>query len=385
MIFQIIDDKVNCPAIFYDGIIEFEPNLSKLNLTKTWKYELLLEEFYKEVNFAYLYSQKSLFESCPENSKEEWNNVVKRLNAFYKSFKEARIKLNDVCFFELVPEKFLKEYCSVKNDIVEYVLEHHSRPENYQFLLELSKLIEEIKNKSLKINRTNIKLNNSKNIHYNIFGTKTGRLVNNGGFPILTLKKELRSIIEPHNDFFIEFDFNAFEARVMLSLSDNDQPLEDIHEWNLKNCFKNVTNRDQAKINFFSWLYDEEKRNSILEKYYNKNYVINKYWNKEKKIIFNIFKRRIEHVDFHHALSYIIQSTSNDLFLRQVLKVNEFLRINNLKSRIAFIIHDSLVIDYRQDEIKYLKKIIHIFKQTQFGEYNINIKKGFNYGEMNGL
>ena len=39
---------------------------------------------------------------------------------------------------------------------------------------------------------------------YSIFGTKTGRLINiPGSFPILTMDKDFRKIVEPTNDWFV--------------------------------------------------------------------------------------------------------------------------------------------------------------------------------------
>ena len=55
---------------------------------------------------------------------------------------------------------------------------------------------------------------------YSLFGSKTGRLtLEKDSLPILNLKKEYRAAIKPNNDFFIELDYNAAEARVVLAFS----------------------------------------------------------------------------------------------------------------------------------------------------------------------
>ena len=88
--------------------------------------------------------------------------------------------------------------------------------------------------------------------YYNQFGTVTGRLtVTSNSFPIMNLDKSFRSILKPNNDLFVEFDYNAAELRTILSLSDQQQPEEDIHQWNIKKVFKQDMTRDEAKRKIF--------------------------------------------------------------------------------------------------------------------------------------
>ena len=56
---------------------------------------------------------------------------------------------------------------------------------------------------------------------YDLFGSKTGRLSLSGNsLPLMNMKKEYRACVKPNNDFFIELDYNAAEARVVLALLD---------------------------------------------------------------------------------------------------------------------------------------------------------------------
>ena len=92
-----------------------------------------------------------------------------------------------------------------------------------------------------------IKYANS-NIIYNPWGTVTGRLSTKpDSFPILTLNRQLRSVIKPNNDLFVEFDYNAAEVRVLLALLGEDQPEGDLHDWIVKNIFDDKCPREKAK------------------------------------------------------------------------------------------------------------------------------------------
>jgi len=80
------------------------------------------------------------------------------------------------------------------------------------------------------------------------------------------------------------------------------------------------------------------------------------------------------------ALNYIIQSTSSDLFLRQMIKVDKMLE--GKKSFIAFSVHDSLVMDFAEEDIHLLEPIIEEFSDTPLGKYLTNVSMGKNYGNM---
>ena len=114
-------------------------------------------------------------------------------------------------------------------------------------------------------------LNKQNYIDYNLFGTVTGRLTTKPhSFPILTMRKELRRLIKPHNDWFLSLDYNGAEVRTLLALSGRPQPTEDIHSWNLKNVLERADiPREEAKTIFFAWLYNPESK-AINTEYYDR-------------------------------------------------------------------------------------------------------------------
>ena len=277
--FQTLDDKGECIGIYKDGNLYFE-NLPE-GLGRTWKYAEYLEE--SGIEYAsVLCGNRSLSDACPNSLIDEWTAVEDKLKAYYRSFVLAKVSMDENCFFDLVPKPFLLEYCEIRNKITQYVFENYEMPQNYDFMVDLTKVLVCIQHQKLNIDVSCL----SNNAHlpkyrqamkkyiqidpycrYNINGTKTGRLTTQkNSFPVMTMDKDFRSIVKPQNDWFIELDFNAAELRTLMALGGSETPLEDIHSWNMHNLFNAGTTREEAKQKFFSWLYDENKTNPKMSK-----------------------------------------------------------------------------------------------------------------------
>ena len=393
MLFQTLDDKSECVGYFANGeLLSGDPPEA---MTRTWNYSAHLKD--RDVEYAKLYcGGDSLDEACPDHLRDRWGRINEKLKAHLRSFEEAKISLSDHCFFDLVPRRFLLEFCDIKNQISEHVFETRHRPENYDFLVSLTKLVEEIKQNRLRINSSAIKERMvefrarqfarklSKVEHackYNVFGTKTGRLTTEkDSFPILTMDKDYRNVLSPTNDWFVELDFNAAELRALLALLGEDQPHEDMHEWNLKNVYQGIGTREKAKKRIFAWLYNQESEDHLANRTYNRELIKKKYWNGSHVV--NPFGRLIEADEFH-AVNYLVQSTTSDIFLRQALEVNKLLE--GRKSFISFMIHDSLVIDFSEEDRGLISSIHKIFSRTRFGDFLATVKAGKNFGEMKEL
>tara|TARA_R110002060_G_scaffold41873_4_gene53403 strand:+ start:57 stop:866 length:810 start_codon:yes stop_codon:yes gene_type:complete len=226
-------------------------------------------------------------------------------------------------------------------------------------------------------------------VRYNQFGTKTGRLTTTQGtFPILTLNKCFRAAILPRNDFFVELDFNGAEVRTLLGLLGRPQPPDDVHTFHLNHIFKSLSDRDAAKVAFFAWLYgakasasQEEARE--LGKFYDKESLLRKYWKDE--VITTPFKKVIKGVSAHHALNYLVQSTAAELTLKQALKMDYLLRNSSTGSHLAFIIHDSVVLDMKKEDEHLLNSLVSLMQSTNFGIFKINASKGTTLGDMRTL
>tara|TARA_R110002094_G_scaffold71246_1_gene79814 strand:+ start:95 stop:688 length:594 start_codon:yes stop_codon:yes gene_type:complete len=192
------------------------------------------------------------------------------------------------------------------------------------------------------------------------------------------MNKEFRSVVKPTNSHFLELDFNAAEIRTLLALAGAKQPLEDIHAWNLaQGMGEGVKTREDAKKAFFSWLYDEKKKNEKLEQIYKRSDVINDHFKGGQ--VTTPFGNTMP-ADRHHSLSYLIQGTTAEMVLRQAIKIDEFLK--EYKSFISFTVHDSIIVDISKDEINLVPKLIEMFADTELGLFRVNASFGADFGNL---
>ena len=391
MFFQPLDTKKECAGIYVDGQIHSDDIPE--GLSATWKYSSHLD--LPAVEYANIYcAGQSMSEVVPENKKEQWETLNGKLKAYMRACTTAKVDLEENCFFNIVPEAFLLQYCEVRNSITKYIIENREKPANYDFLLSLIKLLAKIKEQQLNLDLAPLSklaalprarilykrlLKKSKHyIEYDPFKSKTGRLTTTKtSFPILTLDKNYRTILKPHNDFFVELDFNAAELRTLLALSGKKQPEIDIHDWNVKNVYRNGITREAAKKRIFAWLYNPNSKDFLSSREYDREEVLKKYYNDGK--ITTEYGRKIS-TDDHHALNYVIQSTTSDLFLKRAVAVDKILC--DRKSSLAFLLHDSLVIDFAKSDTDLLDDIISTFAETDLGRFVTNISVGYDYGNM---
>ena len=394
MVFQTLDDKNECVGIYAEGKLSFDDLPD--GLTACWAPVPYLEG--REIEYAALYCEgKAPNEVCPDNLRDDWEECNEKMKAFYRSFMLGKVNLDENCFFDLVPVRFLARYCELRAKITKHVLDTYEKPKNYDYLLKMTKLLTKISHNKLKIDLSDLNSsmhrektrnfrekaqNLPKFVRYNLFGTKTGRLTTKrSSFPIMTMNKEFRSVVRPNNDYFLELDFNAAEIRTLLALAGAKQPLEDIHAWNLaQGMGQGVETREDAKKAFFSWLYDEKKKNDKLEQIYKRDDVRNSHF-KDGQVT-TPFGNTMP-ADRHHSLSYLIQGTTAEMVLRQAIKINEFLR--DYKSYIAFTVHDSVVVDIPKEETSLVPKLLGMFADTELGLFKVNASFGDSFGDLKPL
>jgi len=387
-------------GIYADNKLIFDPANLPTTLSHTWKYAPYLRDL--DVEYASLYLEgRPIKDVIPEYLEDDWADISQKIAAFKRSLSLSRVNTRENCFFDLVPERFLVEFCEVKNKVTSHVLKNVPRPTRYQFYKHVAMLLEDIRHRPVVIDRPRVaaflespKLKNHAKailaaepyVKYNQFGTKTGRLTTQkGGLPILTLNKDFRSAINPTNDFFVELDFNGAEVRTLLGLLEKPQPQEDVHDFHLREIFTQIHTRAEAKVAFFAWLYGSKTAANPTEmrklaEYYQKDRLLGEYW--DGNTVRTPFRKQIRDASPHHALNYLVQSTAAELTLKQAVKLEYLLRTRATSSHIAFLIHDAIVIDMKKEDWNLLKSLVTLMGSTNFGKFMVNIKRGKTLGSM---
>ena len=385
MLFQTLDDKSECVGIYANKELVFSPEHFPENLSLTWKYVPYLRGL--DVDYISLYLEgEKIQDYVPEYLQDDWTDVSNKIEAFRRSLTISKVSTQENCFYDLVPKRFLIEYCEVRNKITSHIAKKLKRPARYDFYKHVSMMLGDIAERKVKIDARKVRsylgdrklkntatslLNCESRVSYNQFGTKTGRLTTRPNtFPILTLNKSFRGAIMPQNDYFLELDFNGAEVRTLLGLLGKEQPSQDVHNFHLRTIFKSLKTRDEAKVAFFSWLYGSKAFRDAserfeLESFYNKSDLLAKHW--IDNTVTTPYKKVIKNTSRHHALNYLVQSTAADLALKQALKIDHLLRTQSTESCIAFIIHDAVVLDMKNEDDHLITLLVNLMSSTNFG------------------
>jgi hypothetical protein len=384
--FQEIDTKSGCFQYYLDDFCESLPKDIKYI---TWKEHHDSNSL--DVEFSWLKTGGlSLDTFCDKTILENWRHHRQLLYAHFRAFRKARVAQDENCFFDLVPRSLLKKVYEAKNALTSSVWENTPTPGAYDILKKAHLLTEEMSEHRVEIDQRWLRENRmfSKagklkgefchRISYNIFGTKTGRFTTTkDSFPILTLSKFARQAIIPKNDLFVSFDYNAAEIRVLLALLGLEQPSGDLHDLH---AVALQVPRDQAKISLFSWLYSPAKKDTYYDNLYDKKQLLSQYYN--DGVINTDYGRKIE-VEEKKAFNYLLQSTTNDMAIEGFYKVVDTLKTK--KTKIAFMIHDSLVLDVSREDASLLSEIKSLIESTRYGTMKCSMGAGRNLGQMENL
>lgn len=374
MILQTLDIKENCTGVFTKSSFLFE-DFEKIvkKHSYAWKHSPILNDEKYEYLYLYLKCEDlSLYSYDPEMYEE----YKLKMYSHERAAKTAKIELDDMCFFDAIPEKQLARWFIIRRQCMDNLLATAEKPTDYNILHKAHVLATEISHTKLMYGKS------MSRVKYNIFGSATGRFTTErGSIPILNIKKEKRTQLVPNNDLFLELDFNAAELRTLLSLSGREQPSVDIHEWNIDNVFRGPISRPKAKQRVFAWLYNPEANDDSLSDVYNRE-IFRDFFSTGDQLLSTPFGRKL-YVEERKAQSYLLQSTTSDIVIENAYKIMKLLK--GKKSRIAFTLHDSVVLDFAKEDHALVKEIKEVFEETRLGRFLSNISIGRNFGNMKGI
>lgn len=371
MIIQTLDIKDNCSGVYYNQNFLFEDYQQAISNCKfAWKHSDLLEE----ENYTYLYLLvKDEDLSQYSHDPELFLAFHKKMLAHQKAAVTAKVSLDTECFFNLIPESQLKKWFEIRYQCLKSALEMNSKNPDYDILHKAHVL-------TTIISRQNINFGTKKGkVLYNIFGSATGRLTTKrGSVPVLTLKKEQRSMLTPQNDAFVELDLNAAEIRMLMALSGKDQPQQDIHEHLQQQIFGGWGKRSEFKERLFAWLYNPNSEDTVFDDFFSRD-TFRDFFAVEDQVLTTPFGRKLP-VDERKAQNYLLQSTTSDQVIENAYKIQKMLK--GTKSTIAFTLHDSIILDMSQEDAIMLREIKDQFEQTRWGRFASTCKIGKNFGTL---
>lgn len=218
----------------------------------------------------------------------------------------------------------------------------------------------------------------TKEIKYNRFGTRTGRLTVANGPNILLLKKDYRKMLKSRfsTGNICYYDFSALEVRVALYESNKRCDLPDIYEWLVKEVFDNKVDRSHVKKTIISLMYGRQNSsiaqelklsidevNKISERLIS-YFCLYDTWKhvKDEFIKFGFVNNRygrqvvIEEVQDNIIFNSYIQSTGVDVTLLGFEEVcKNYLNSPNNETIPLFVLHDALFFD-----VKYMKLLPNV-------------------------
>ena len=346
-----------------------------------------------DVDFSWLVSGGLSIKSyLDKNPNLEMEQVVERYHACLRSCRAVGQDMSKNKLYDIIPEFLTKQYLEVVNEITKKAWKNPVvSPEEYETLKNNHIISLMCSQNELEFNAEWVSENSHisrlrkfmankarKKIKYDIFGTRTGRFATSKtSFPILSLDKSFRSLLVPRNDMFAVFDYNAAEIRTLLALSEIEQPSEDIHEWNRINVLRRSTTRDECKQQFFAWLYNPAATGPF-DSVYDRTRVLNNHWN-DVGYVHTPFGRKIQTTE-KLSLNYLLQSCTNDAIMESLVRA--YKNLPKFKGSLAFVIHDSVVLDCKREDASLLEEFKSQLEQTRFGKYRCSFHIGKDFGNL---
>jgi DNA polymerase I len=259
--------------------------------------------------------------------------------------------------------------------------------------------------------------------------TSTGRLSSTSpnlqNIPIRTPRgREIRKAFIPKNDDFVilSADYSQIELRIMAAFAKDESMIEafnqgrDIHATTAAKVFNvsldEVTSemRRKAKTVNFGIIYgvsafglaeqigvSRTEAKELIDSYWREFPSIKKYMNdavinaRDNQYVETIMGRRRYLRDINsqnmvergfaerNAVNAPIQGSAADMIKVAMIKINDFIKENNLQSRMILTVHDELVFDAHKSEVELLKEKVHELMITAI-DFPVKMDTGIGVG-----
>ena len=128
---------------YIDGT--FHQTLPQQETIDSWDYHPSFE-CAKDIRLASLFcGESNLDRIVPDLLHAMWEGSNIYLKAHVRALILAKVDLDDNNFFDIIPESTYKKHLDLKGRICEYVFAHYPRPENYDYLLDLTRILDQIR------------------------------------------------------------------------------------------------------------------------------------------------------------------------------------------------------------------------------------------------
>ena len=311
------------------------------------------------------------------------NNAIDFLSSKFYNVK----KLN-----EIIPLSKHNEYCS---EVYEKMARAYTG-ENDEYMNDVIKAFGSIEKNGIKVSddicdifdiRVKKHISDGKLYsNYNLW-TTTGRPSNSfGSVNFAALPPEKRKAFIPENDYFVEFDFDAYHLRLIADLVGYHTFGEESVHQHLAEYYG--CSYDESKQRSFKLLYGgiDKKTQEKVPFFDLTHKYINKKWNeinKNKYVYTDIYRRKLllnNYTDLNRnkLFNYLIQAYETESNIKKILLIQNYLL--NKKTKLVLYGYDSFLFDFStQDGVETLKEIKNILEKDK---HYTKSKMGLNYGKM---
>jgi len=281
----------------------------------------------------------------------------------------------------------ISQHISPEIDVIgqKELITAYKKVEEVGIAINEDKLLElyEIKHKDYSISGN--KIYTSYNL-YNLTGRPTNSF-NNINFLAIPKEEAYRSCFVPNNDYFVDFDFDAYHLRLIGDLINYSLPKESLHNYFGKLYFKKDTltpeEYDESKKISFKQLYGGvDKKYKHIDFFNHLDQFIESKWNSYTKDGYIILPtgrvlRQLRGMNSTKLFNYIIQNLETKQNVKKINDIHNLVESQGYKSRIVLVTYDSLLLDYALEDGK--QALIDIKAILESGGMMVKHKYGKSY------